>query len=113
MIVTRTKVSFSHKDYICFLAYIFCGFVLASFFPIGRPYCTTKIEFNSDGITLQETHLLEKDTFRVKDRRVGQAFHNNYNKKKREVSILFSKHLRVHMEKMFKDDDGRLVVLRD
>lgn len=45
MLVTRTKVSFSRKDYICFLAYIFCGFVLASFFPIGRHYCTTKIEF--------------------------------------------------------------------
>uniref|UniRef100_A0A3P9KHC2 exodeoxyribonuclease III n=1 Tax=Oryzias latipes TaxID=8090 RepID=A0A3P9KHC2_ORYLA len=66
---------------------------------------------NSDVITLQETHLLEKDTFRVKDRRVGQAFHSNFNQKKRGVSILFSKHLRVHVEKMFKDDEGRLVVL--
>lgn len=66
---------------------------------------------NADVIMLQETHLLEKDTVRVKDRWVGQAYHNTFTQKKRGVSILFSKHLKIQVDKEFKDKEGRVIIL--
>lgn len=64
-----------------------------------------------DVMMLQETHLLEKDVNRIKDRWVGQAYHNTFKQKKRGVSILFSKHLSIQVEKEYKDKEGRVIVL--
>lgn len=39
---------------------------------------------------LQETHMLEKDTVRIRDKWIHKAYHNTFSQKKRGVSILLS-----------------------
>ena len=64
-----------------------------------------------DIIMLQETHLSEKDVFRIKERWIGQMVHNTYNQKQRGVCILFSKQFKVQILKEYKDKDGRILII--
>lgn len=65
----------------------------------------------ADVMMLQETHLTERETFRIKDRWIGHTVHNTYNQKQRGVSILFSKHLKVQIQKEYKDEEGRIIII--
>lgn len=65
----------------------------------------------ADVMMLQEIHLLEKDVKRIKDRWVGQAYHNTFKLKKRGESVLFSKHFPIQVKKEYKDKEGRVIIL--
>ena len=66
----------------------------------------------SDIIFLQEIHLDKKDEILWKSQWGDQAFFSSFNSASRGVAILFSKTVSVKVHSIFRDPEGRFIVLK-
>ena len=65
-----------------------------------------------DIVFLQETHLLELDNKKLRKDWVGQVFYSIGSSNSRGVAILVHKHLQFKSNKVFSDDQGRMVIVK-
>ena len=62
---------------------------------------------------LQETHLREKDTYKLKVRGWKKVFHANGQDRKAGVSILISDKIYFKMKVIKKDKEGHYLMVKD
>lgn len=59
---------------------------------------------------LQETHLIQSEAFKLKQKWVGQVFHSGYNSKSRGVTILVHKKTPFVLHDSLVDPEGRYII---
>lgn len=65
----------------------------------------------ADIVFLQETHMLNKDHFRLHKPWVGQMFHSTFNSKSRGVAILIHKRIQFTATSTILDPHGRYLII--
>lgn len=64
-----------------------------------------------DIAVIQETHLNEVESLRLKQRWVGQVFFSPGTGNAKGVCILFAKRISFQLDEVFKDKEGRYLIL--
>lgn len=83
---------------------------------VNGPVKRTKIfshlkRFDTDIAFLQETHLRNRDHFRLRQSWVGNIFHSNFDSKSRGVAILVNKRVNFSIFKTILDKNGRFLIV--